>query len=48
MCLKPTNGRVTGAGGVEIDCTVATYGPMGGCMEDCALLYAVIANQGLE
>ena len=46
--LKPTNGRVTGAGGVELDCTVATYGPIGGCVEDCTVLYAVLANQNQE
>jgi aspartyl-tRNA(Asn)/glutamyl-tRNA(Gln) amidotransferase subunit A len=46
--LKPTSGRVTGAGGVEIDCTVATYGPMAGCVEDCALLYTIMANQGVQ
>lgn len=45
--LKPTSGRVTGKGGVEIDCTVATYGPIGGSVEDTALLYSVMANQEL-
>ena len=43
--LQPSTGRVTGSGGVEIDCTVATYGPMGGSVEDCTLLYALLANQ---
>jgi hypothetical protein len=31
--LKPTNGRVTGRGVVEVDCTVATMGPMASCVE---------------
>ncbi|GAX84285.1 hypothetical protein CEUSTIGMA_g11707.t1 [Chlamydomonas eustigma] len=46
--LKPTHGRMTGAGGVEVDCTVATYGPIAGCVEDCALFYAILANQNVS
>lgn len=30
--LKPTNGRVSSAQGVEIDCSVATSGPLGGTL----------------
>jgi len=42
--LKPTNGRVSAQGAVEVDCTVATLGAMGASVEDVALLHAVLAN----
>jgi aspartyl-tRNA(Asn)/glutamyl-tRNA(Gln) amidotransferase subunit A len=45
--LKPTHGRMTGAGGVEVDCTVASYGPIASCVEDCTLFYSVLANQNI-
>ncbi|MEW5316317.1 MAG: hypothetical protein WDW38_007696 [Sanguina aurantia] len=44
--LKPTNGRVSCAGVVEIDCSVATMGPMAGCVADVALLHLVMSNHG--
>lgn len=31
--LKPSAGRVGGSGAVEVDCTVATLGPMAGCVQ---------------
>ncbi|KAL6752392.1 fatty acid amide hydrolase [Haematococcus lacustris] len=46
--LKPTNGRVSRAGCVEVDCSVSTLGPMAGCVEDVALLHALIANWDTE
>ncbi|KAG2486612.1 hypothetical protein HYH03_014780 [Edaphochlamys debaryana] len=44
--LKPSAGRVGGSGVVEVDCTVATMGPMAGCVQDVALLYGIMAQFG--
>ncbi|EFJ49246.1 hypothetical protein VOLCADRAFT_89962 [Volvox carteri f. nagariensis] len=44
--LKPGAGRVGGAGAVEVDCTVATMGALAGCVQDVALLHAVMSVQG--
>ncbi|KAG2454611.1 hypothetical protein HYH02_000452 [Chlamydomonas schloesseri] len=42
--LKPTNGRVSGLHCTHVDCTVATLGPMAGCVQDVALLYAAMCG----
>ncbi|PNW86966.1 hypothetical protein CHLRE_02g103350v5 [Chlamydomonas reinhardtii] len=42
--LKPTNGRVGGLHCVHVDCTVATLGPMAGCVQDVALMYAAMCG----
>ncbi|GIL89123.1 hypothetical protein Vretimale_16172 [Volvox reticuliferus] len=44
--LKPSAGRVGGRGVVEVDCTVATMGPLAGCVQDAALLHAVMSLEG--
>ncbi|GLC33742.1 hypothetical protein PLESTB_000111000 [Pleodorina starrii] len=44
--LKPSAGRVGARGLVEVDCTVATCGPMAGCVQDAALLHAVMSLGG--
>lgn len=44
--LKPTHGRVCSRHHPSIDQTVSVVGPVAGSLADCALAYAVMANQG--
>lgn len=46
--FKPSAGRVSGKGCVEIDCTVATMGAMACCVQDAALLHMVLVHFGCK
>uniref|UniRef100_A0A7S3QM47 Amidase domain-containing protein n=1 Tax=Dunaliella tertiolecta TaxID=3047 RepID=A0A7S3QM47_DUNTE len=44
--LKPTQGRVSMEGAVEVDCSVATIGPMCACVQDMVILHTVMSTYG--